>query len=330
LKRYCRPQSGRLSGSRSTTGSLGRSIFWIPDSDPYNERVKKVAVFGGAGQLGQELRVEFAARGYVVEAFDRSNVDITDAARVEQALAEFDPGLVLNAAAYNQVDIAEKEAVTALQVNALAVRNLAMACRQTDAKLVHFSTDYVFDGMAGRAYREDDETHPLGAYAVSKLAGELYARAYLDRALIVRTSGVYGPAGMGTARGNFVEMMLRLAANGQPIRVVEDHVASPTYAPALASRTADLVDSGASGIYHLGGGEPISWFDWAGKIFSAAGLNPQLKATTEREFRTPARRPKFSALSNAKAMALGIAPMPSLDEAIRIYLKVRAEKLAGR
>jgi dTDP-4-dehydrorhamnose reductase len=292
--------------------------------------VKKAAVFGGAGQLGTELRAEFSARGYQVEAFDRSNADITNAARVEQALAEFDPTVVLNAAAYNQVDVAEKEPVTAFQVNALAVRNLAMACRQTDAKLVHFSTDYVFDGLAGRAYREEDETHPLGAYAVSKLAGELYARAYLDQALIIRTSGVYGPAGLETSRGNFVEMMLRLAAKGQTIRVVEDHAASPTYAPALAARTADLVERGASGIFHLGGGSPISWFDWAAKIFSAAGLNPPLKPTTEREFRTPARRPKYSALSNAKAEALGIAPMPSLDETIRTYLEARAARLAAR
>jgi dTDP-4-dehydrorhamnose reductase len=292
--------------------------------------VKKVAVFGGAGQLGTELRAEFSARGYQVEAFDRFNADITDAAQVEQALLKFDPAIVVNAAAYNQVDIAEKEPVTAFQVNALAVRNLAVACRQADTKLVHFSTDYVFDGLAGRAYHEEDETHPLGAYAVSKLAGEMYARAYLDQVLIIRTSGVYGPAGMGTARGNFVEMMLRLAANGQPIRVVEDHAASPTYAPALASRTADLMERGASGIFHLGGGSPVSWFGWAEKIFRAAGLNPPLKPTTEREFRTPARRPKYSALSNAKAEALGIAPMPTLDEAIRTYLEVRSERLAPR
>jgi dTDP-4-dehydrorhamnose reductase len=292
--------------------------------------VKKVAVFGGAGQLGTELQAEFSARGYQVEAFDRAAADITDAARVEHALTQFAPAMVLNAAAYNQVDLAEKEPVTAFQVNALAVRNLALVCLQTGAKLVHFSTDYVFDGLAGRAYREEDDTHPLGAYAVSKLAGELYARAYLDQALILRTSGVYGPAGMDTSRGNFVEMMLRLAAKGQPIRVVEDLSASPTYAPALAARTADLVERGASGIFHLGGGSPISWFDWAAKIFTAAGLKPPLEPTTEREFRSPARRPKNSALSNAKAEALGIAPMPSLDETMQAYLEARAGRLAAR
>jgi dTDP-4-dehydrorhamnose reductase len=265
-----------------------------------------------------------------VEAFDRSNADITDAARVEQALAQFDPAIVLNAAAYNQVDVAEKEPLAAFQVNALAVRNLAMACRQIDARLVHFSTDYVFDGLAGRAYHEEDETHPLGAYAVSKLAGELYARAYLDQALIIRTSGVYGPAGIETSRGNFVETMLRLAAKGQPIRVVDDQSASPTYSPALAARTAELVEREASGIFHLGGGAPVSWFDWAGKIFHAAGVNPPLKPTTEREFRTPARRPKNSALSNAKAEGLGITPMPPMDDAIRAYMEARAGRLAAR
>jgi dTDP-4-dehydrorhamnose reductase len=173
--------------------------------------VKKVALFGSRGQLGIELQSEFTARGYEVAAFDRSTVDISDAAAVERAVAGHDPSIVLNAAAYNQVDVAEKEPLAAYQVNALAVRNLAVACRNIDAQLVHFSTDYVFDGQAGRAYCEDDPTRPLGAYAVSKLAGELYARAYLDNPLIIRTSGVFGPGGMDTARGNFVELMLRLA-----------------------------------------------------------------------------------------------------------------------
>ena len=291
--------------------------------------MKRVALFGSKGQLGVELKSEFTARGYEVACFDRSTVDITDAAAVERSITGCDPAVVLNAAAYNQVDLAETDPLTAFQVNALAVRNLAVACRNSDAQLVHFSTDYVFDGQAVRPYREEDPTRPIGAYAVSKLAGELYARAYLDAPLIIRTSGVFGPGGMDTTRGNFVELMLRLAAENKPIRVVEDHVASPTYAPALAARTVDLVElgtGGTSGIFHIGGGTPISWFDWARKIFAAAGLNPPLQATNEREFRTPARRPKFSALSNAKMEALGLAPMPSLDDAIREYLLTRAQK----
>jgi dTDP-4-dehydrorhamnose reductase len=287
---------------------------------------ERVVIFGSGGQLGVELVAEFRTRGYEVTGMERVMVDITDQARVEQCVTSHDPAIVVNAAAYNQVDVAEKEPLAAFQVNALAVRNLAMACRQADARLIHFSTDYVFDGMAARAYTESDEPHPLGAYAVSKFGGELYARAYLDHPLIIRTSGVFGPGGLDTARGNFVEMMLRLAAQQQPIRVVEDHVASPTYAPALAARTADLVERGAAGVFHAGGGTPISWFEWAVKIFGAAGLNPPLKPTNEREFRTAARRPKYSALSNAKLESLGIQPMPSLDEAIRDYLEKRSRK----
>jgi dTDP-4-dehydrorhamnose reductase len=284
---------------------------------------RRAVVFGASGQLGVELVQELKSRNYEVAAWDRAHADITDPAAVERALASFDAHVVLNSAAYNQVDVAEKEPQAAFTVNALAVRNLALACRQIDARLVHFSTDYVFDGTATRPYVEEDATHPLGAYAVSKLAGELYAQAYLDRALIVRTSGVFGPAGLTTARGNFVELMLRLAISGQPIRVVEDHVASPTFAPYLAARTADLIEGNASGVFHVGGGMPISWFDFAQLIFETAKLSPRLQRTNEREYRTPARRPKYSPLSNSKMERTGVMTMPPLREAVERYFSLR-------
>lgn len=290
---------------------------------------KKVVIFGSNGQLGIELHHEISGRGYSVIGFDRNSVDVTDAARVEAAISEQNPAVVLNAAAYNQVDVAENEPMAALQVNALAVRNLAVACRQNDARFVHFSTDYVFDGTAGRPYSEDDPTHPLGAYAVSKLAGELYAQAYLDHALIIRTSGVFGPGGLFTARGNFIELMLRMAAAGQTIRVVEDHVASPTYAPLLAARTMDLVEKGASGIYHIGGGQPVSWYDYARLIFQTANVPAELRPTNEREYRTAARRPRYSALSNARMEAAGLPPMPPLDFAVRSYMSLRARRISA-
>jgi dTDP-4-dehydrorhamnose reductase len=283
----------------------------------------KVLILGSGGQLGVELFREFSNRGYPVTGFQRNELDITDAAAVERTVAMLDPGIVVNAAAYNQVDVAEKEPLAAYQVNALAVRNLAVACRQIDALLVHFSTDYVFDGTKGSPYVETDATHPLGAYAVSKLGGELYAQAYLDHPLIVRTSGVFGPGGLNTARGNFIELMLRLAKSGQTIRVVEDHVASPTYAPVLAARTADLVEKKARGVFHIGGGTPVSWFEYARTIFRLAGVDPELRPTNEREYRTAARRPKYSALSNAKMESLGIEPFPSMETAIKSYLQLR-------
>ncbi len=290
----------------------------------------KVIVFGGGGQLGVELCREFERRHWIVVRFDRQALDITNPQKVEEAVANTDPKVVVNAAAYNQVDIAEKEPLTAYQTNALAVRNLAMACRQTDARLVHYSTDYVFDGTKGSPYLETDHTHPLGAYAVSKLAGELYAQAYLAGPLIIRTSGVFGPGGMFTPRGNFVEVMLRMAKANHPIRVVHDHVASPTYAPAMASRTVDMVERNMQGVYHLGGGEAISWYDYAKLIFELAGISPALQATDEREYRTAARRPKFSALSNGKLEAAGIAPMPKFRDAVRDYLEAREHAIAHR
>jgi len=289
----------------------------------------KVAVFGSAGQLGVELVREFQERGWDTRGWDRQEVDITKVQAVENAVASLDPDVVVNAAAYNQVDIAEKEPNSAFQVNALAVRNIALACRQSGARLVHFSTDYVFDGRANRPYVETDPTHPRGAYAVSKLAGELYAQAYLETPLIVRTSGVFGPGATQTARGNFVELMLRLARSGSAIRVVEDHVASPAYAPALASRTVDLVSRNSTGIYHVGGGTAISWFDYARLIFKEVGLSPEVRPTNEREYRTAAIRPKFSALSNAKMEAEGLAPMPSLEHALHSYMQIRERILAA-
>jgi dTDP-4-dehydrorhamnose reductase len=284
---------------------------------------KRVVVFGASGQLGVELCAELSRRGYEVKGFGRAKVDISNGEQAERALAEFEPAAVFNAAAYNQVDVAEREPMAAFEANALAVRNLALACRQNDARLVHFSTDYVFDGMSGRPYAESDAVHPLGAYAVSKLGGELYAQAYLSRPLIVRTSGVFGPAGRHTARGNFLELMLRLAHEGKPIRVVEDHVASPTYAPLLASRSIDMLERDLDGVFHCGGGQPVSWFDYARLIFEKAGLEADLKPTNEREYRTAARRPKFSAQENARMRESGIAPMPPLAEAVASYLAAR-------
>jgi dTDP-4-dehydrorhamnose reductase len=288
---------------------------------------KKILVLGSAGQLGQELVEEFRSRGYYVTGMDRDVVDIADRFQVEECIGALDPSIVVNAAAYNQVDVAEREPQAAFAVNALAVRNIAIACRQVEARMVHYSTDYVFDGMAGRPYTEADPARPLGAYGVSKLAGEYFARGYLEDSLIIRTSGVFGPGGLETARGNFVELMLRLAGTGKPIRVVEDHVASPAYAPLLAARTADMVDQGLGGLFHIGGGTPVSWFEFARLIFKTAGLTPELRATNEREYRTEARRPKFSALSNAKMENAGFAPLPPLEEAVRDYFKRRAARV---
>lgn len=286
---------------------------------------QRIVVVGSAGQLGIELVREFTARGFPVAGLDRSTLDITDEFKTEQTIGSLDPAIVLNAAAYNQVDLAESEPLHAFLVNGLGVRNLALACRQVGARFIHFSTDYVFDGSAGRPYTEEDNPHPLNAYGVSKLAGEAFARAYVNDAVVIRTSGVYGPGGLKNNRGNFVELMLRLAAEKKPIRVVKDYIGTPTYAPLLAARTADLALQGLSGTFHIGGGTPITWFEFARRIFAAAGVKrPDLHPVTDREYRTAARRPKCTPLSNRKVESLGLTPMPPIDEALAMYFAARA------
>ena len=266
---------------------------------------------------------ELQGRGHAVVGLARAELDIARAELVEQALRLHRPDCVINAAAYNQVDVAEREPLAAMLTNGLAVRHLALACRESGAALLHFSTDHVFDGTNSVPYAEQDPPHPISAYGVSKLAGESYAQAYLKKLYLVRTAGVFGPAGRSTNRGNFVELMLRLAWENRPIRVVEDFVASPTYAPALAARSIDLLERAPCGLYHIGGGCEISWYHYALMILAQAGLQASVSPTNEREYPTPARRPKYSVLSNAKMEAAGLAPMPPLQEAVRDYLQRR-------
>ena len=287
---------------------------------------KSVLIFGAAGQLGVELVREFSARRAQVHSFTRRQIDLTDGAQIQRAIEQAQPDAVLNAAAYNMVDLAEQDPQGAYAVNALAVRSMALACRQVDAKLVHFSTDYVFDGQKRSPYAETDPTHPLGAYGVSKLAGELYAQAYLD-ALVIRTSVVFGPGGRATPRGNFLETMLKKAeeqkTTGKPLLVVQDQTASPTSAPWLAARAADLVDLGQTGVFHGGGEQAVTFYEYARLIFRAARLEVDLQPADERQFRTPARRPKYSVLRNERLRSLGLPPMPDLEGLVAAYLQGR-------
>lgn len=284
---------------------------------------KKALVFGSRGQLGLDVARLLARDGWQTVGFDRHTADVRQADVVSSFVESELPGLVVNCAAYNLVDRAETEPAAAFLANALAVRNLALACAKTKARLVHFSTDYVFDGNQRLPYVEDDRPHPINAYGVSKLSGEYYAFAYLQDALVIRTCGVFGPEGIHTAHGNFVESMLRNAHAGRPLRVVTDTVASPTFAPALAEKAVAMAGAGASGLYHVGGGSPISWFDFAQLIFDVSQIEANLESTTRAEYSSPAARPHFSALSNEKMEAAGFGKMPTLREAMVEYFDRR-------
>ena len=286
-------------------------------------KLDSAIVLGAGGQLGFELTAELRRRRIHVVAVTRRQLDITNQAAVDALMERHHPKWVLNAAAYNQVDVAEREPEVAYRVNALGVRNIAVAASRAGAALLHYSTDHVFDGEKQEPYVEEDLPSPPSAYGISKLAGEHFAQAYSQKAYVVRVAGVFGPAGKFTNRSNFPELILKKAAAGEPLRVVEDFFATPTYAVPLAAYSIDLLAKHQPGLYHMGGGETISWYQYALKILGAAGLETDIQATNQREFVTPARRPRHSSLSNKKIESLGFEPMPSLDEALRDYLKRR-------
>lgn len=273
--------------------------------------------------MGAELVTEFERRGFAVHGFTRAELDASNAEAVEAAFASVNPGVVLNAAAYNLVDKAESEPEEAFRGNTYLPRLLAMACRARGAKLVHYSTDYVFDGELRRPYVETDATHPLGAYGVSKLAGEMMAQAYLDDALVLRLAVVFGPGGRHTARGNFIEAMLKRAAAGQRFPIVCDQTVTPTYVPAVAVRTAELLDAGATGVFHCGGEQPITFEDYAKLIFRTAGVSAEMDPIPLASLKVAARRPVYSALANERMNKMGLAKMPPLADCVSEYLRRR-------
>ena len=280
-------------------------------------------ILGAAGQLGVELSTELRRRDYRVLAFDRKQLDITSPEAVEAVFSRHKPALVFNCAAYNFVDLAEKEPEAAMRVNGLAVRLLSMGAQRVGATFVHYSTDHVFGGDKGSPYVEEDQPAPPSAYGVSKLAGEYYARAYCERVYVIRVAGVFGPAGRHTNRGNFPELVLKKADEGSLLRVVEDFTSTPTYAPALAARSIDLTEKAEPGLYHIGGGETISWYRYALKIVEVAHRQAPIEPTDHGEYVTAARRPRHSSLSNGKMEAAGLDPMPPLSDALTDYLKRR-------
>lgn len=275
-------------------------------------------LIGARGQLGTELRQAFADDDLV--ALAHADLELTDRAKVWEALDTYRPGLILNTAAYHRVDECEDEPERAFGVNALAVRNLAMAAKRIGAVMVHFSTDYVFDGRQSRPYQEGDPPGPLSVYATSKLAGEFFVRAVLDKYFLIRTCGLYGTAGSLAKGGNFVETMLRLAREGREIRVVGDQVLTPTSARDLAKKVRQLIETERYGLYHITNSGECSWYRFASAIFELAGLRARLSETTSAAYGARATRPAYSVLDNANLRSLGIDDLRDWRDALADYL----------
>jgi dTDP-4-dehydrorhamnose reductase len=256
----------------------------------------RILVTGAAGQLGRALGP--ALRGHEGVFLDHRALDIADRDAVARALREARPEVVVNAAAYNEVDRAESEPEAALRGNATGPGVLAAEAAAAGAAIVHVSSDYVFDGEAQAPYLEDAAPNPLSAYGRSKLAGEAAVAQANPRHYIARTAWLYHVEGR-----NFPNTIRRLAQAG-PVRVVADQTGSPTFAPHLAEAIARLVLTGAYGIHHLAGAGGASWFELTGELLSLLGIAQEVVPVTTAEFPRPARRPRHSVLGTRGAIRL--------------------------
>jgi dTDP-4-dehydrorhamnose reductase len=278
-----------------------------------------ILVLGGSGMLGRAVGRVCKSRSLNFVSLDRAACDITQSNQVVEALERHRPAVVINCAAYTKVDAAEQEADLADTVNGRAVGELARLAGERRAKLVHFSTDFVFDGTSSRPYRPDDAVAPLGAYGRSKLLGErLIFVADPPGCLIVRTSWLFGHPG-----ACFPAAMVRVARAGKPLRVVNDQIGRPTLTDDLAARALDLVERGAMGIYHLANAGETNWFDFAAATLKAFGLSADLRPITSADWAVEhpesAHRPRYSVLDTSAAEALIGRPMRPWQEALATY-----------
>lgn len=269
----------------------------------------KVLLTGSKGQLGSCFCDRLPA-GWEVLATDSDSLDITDLAKVKQVVAEYRPDAIVNAAAYTAVDKAEIEGELATRINEQGPKNLAQAAVDAGCRLVHVSTDYVFDGQAKVPYREADATNPLGVYGKTKLGGEIAVAGTQPEAIIIRTAWVFSEYG-----NNFVKTMLRLAKERDELGIVADQFGCPTYAGDIAQAIIALLQGQAEGgVYHFCGDREVTWSEFAQAIFAAAIAQgqleklPRVNGITTEQYPTPARRPTYSSLNCEKIKAWRITP----------------------
>lgn len=288
----------------------------------------KVFLIGANGQLGTDLHRILVSEGTSVVPVTHRDLDVRHADAVFAAISEARPDVVISTAAYHRVEECETQAALAFEVNALGVRNLAQACDRTDCILVNFSTDYVFDGGQQKPYSEIDLPHPLSVYGASKLSGEHLVAAVFDRCFIIRTCGLYGLAGSSGKGGNFVETMLKKAASGSPIRVVNDQILTPTFTSDLAEAVVKLIRTDRFGLMHISSEGECSWYKFAQAIFELEKLDVDLAPVLTDQFPSLVKRPAYSVLRKERLNASGIQ-IPHWEDALARYLLARGARRAA-
>ena len=282
----------------------------------------KIAIFGVSGQLGRD--VQSALSSHEVHGVDHARADIRHEDAVRAAIDSLSPAWVINCAAMTHVDGCEQDPAAAFAANALGARNLARASQARGARLIHISTDYVFDGHKSTAYEESDTPRPLNAYGVSKLAGEHFARFECAGAVVVRTSGLYGAHACRGKAGNFADTMLARARSGAALRVVNDERLTPTFTADLAAELGVMIEAAVPpGVYHATNAGGCSWHEFTVELLRLAGVRADVEAIRAAEWKSPTRRPANSVLENRALQALGLDRMPEWRDALARYLAAR-------
>jgi dTDP-4-dehydrorhamnose reductase len=269
-----------------------------------------IVVVGADGQLGSDF-VRLLAPTVEIVPLTLADLDVTDRDGVKQALVSASPDVVLNCAGYTAVDKAESDPNTAYRVNVLGARNVAQEARRMGARVVYFSTDYVFDGAASEPYVEDAPTGPLSVYGTTKLLGEQATREANPDHLVLRLAWLYGPTGH-----NFVRTVLRLAREKDQLRIVDDQAGSPTFTEDVVRQVLALIEDGASGTYHCVNTGRATWYEFARSIVRACGLDIPVVPIRTVDYPTPARRPAFSVLADRNLDLEGLNVMRPWQEAL--------------
>jgi dTDP-4-dehydrorhamnose reductase len=277
----------------------------------------KVVIAGANGQLGKDMLLAAGNAGHDVVGFGRAEMDVADADSVRRRMELERPDMVVNCAAWTDVDGAESDESGAFAVNGTGAGNVAAGAREVDAAVVFVSTDYVFDGQKSTPYVESDQPGPLSAYGRTKLAGEEATAAANPRHFIVRSSGLFGIGG-----GNFVDTMLRLAESTNEVLVIRDQVTSPTYTWHLAYGLTRLIEGIEYGIHHMAAAGQCSWYEFAREIFEQAKTDTKVLSGTTEMLGRPAPRPAFSVMQSQREHAIRL---PSWNDGLAGYLAQRGE-----
>ena len=285
----------------------------------------KIALIGVDGQLGTDINIYFKGKGIELKGLvGLKDIDVCDYKMSDSILKSINPDLVINTAAFHDVDLCEDEVLSAFKVNVMGVKNLAMICKGIDVPLMHFSTDYIFDGKKKKPYIEDDCARPLSLYGISKLAGEQVMQYILDKYYIIRLCGLYGHAGcVGKGNINFVEQMIKLSENKKEIKVVNDQIVTPTSTLDVAKKLFELIQTGKYGIYHMTNTGSCSWYEFTCEILKLMKLTTRVLPTTTDQFGAKARRPQYSVLDNSNLRKIGLADLRNWKEALKDYIESR-------